>query len=71
MHCDTSEKAKIFCDFLDKSGRTWSNGIPYKERVNFCINGTTYYFNDGTYSSKEYAEENGYTVLEFDDFNWE
>ena len=27
MHCDTEEKAKIFCDFLHDAGRMWNSGV--------------------------------------------
>lgn len=29
MHCDTKEKAEIFCNYLHKMGRTWRNGKSY------------------------------------------
>ena len=73
MHCDTSEKAEIFCNFLDKSGWTWNSGTSYKKMTcweNYNKD-TIYYFNHGVYNNKKNAERIGYTVLEFDDFDWE
>lgn len=73
MHCDTEEKAKIFCDFLHNLGRKWIGGSLYKDETSWevCKKDTVYYFNHGVYCDKEYAEKEGYIILEFDDFNWE
>lgn len=72
MHCDTEEKAKIFCDFLDDEGRTWISGVAYNGETFWekYKKDTVYNFNKGTYAYKEYAEEESYTILEFDDFDW-
>ena len=29
MHCKTGKEAKIFCNYLDSIGRTWSSGNSY------------------------------------------
>lgn len=72
MHCDTEEKAKIFCDFLDNEGMTWFFGAAYNGETRWenYKKDTVYYFNRGSYCNKEYAEKEGYTILEFDDFDW-
>ena len=73
MHCDTSEKAEIFCNFLHNLGREWINGSLYKHETCWeeYNKDTVYNFNIGTYTHKEYAEKEYYTILEFDDFDWE
>ena len=73
MHCDTEEKAKIFCNFLHNAGRSWNAGTFYKEKTfweNYKEN-TVYLFNYGKYCNKRYTEDEGYTILKFDDFDWE
>lgn len=72
MHCDTSEKAEIFCNFLHNLDREWINGNSYKDETSWgkYKKDTVYYFNIGTYTHKEYAEKEGDTILEFDDFDW-
>lgn len=72
MHCDTEEKAKIFCDFLDNEGMTWFSGAAYNVETRWenYKKDTVYYFNHGSYCSKEYAEKDHQIILEFDNFNW-
>lgn len=72
MHCDTEEKAKFFCDFLHNLGTEWICGNSYKDETNWekYKKDTIYNFNIGSYTYKEYAEDEGYTILEFDDFDW-
>ena len=76
MHCDTEEKAKIFCDFLDNEGRIWFPEAVYNGETRWenYKKDTVYYFNDGAYAAyanKECAEDEGYTILEFDDFDFD
>lgn len=66
MHCKTLESAKTFCKFM-KSGKSpfytsylnWDNGYT-------CFN-----LNIDDCCSFEHAENHGYTILNFDNFDWE
>lgn len=70
MHCDTKEKAEIFCNYLHKMGRTWRNGKSYTFLKWFTYEDETVYcFNHGFYTYLSSAKKN-YTVLEFDDFDF-
>ncbi|SDY29575.1 dATP/dGTP diphosphohydrolase domain-containing protein [Eubacterium barkeri] len=71
MHCDTEEKAKVFCKYMDSVGLQWSTNVSYKNETNFGMNlkRTVYYFNDGRYGNKYFVDKD-YTILEFDDFDW-
>lgn len=73
MHCDTEEKAKIFCDFLHDAGRIWDSGILYNQRTFWEVykEKTVYCFDEGMFADVEYAIDFDYQVLEFDDFDWE
>lgn len=51
MHCDTKEKAKIFCNYLHEKGRTWRNGKSYTFLKWFTYEDETVYcFNHGFYT---------------------
>lgn len=72
MHCDTEEKAKVFCKLLHDSGKKWNAGLEYSE---FTLwheyeKNTCYDFNREQYSSINYFREEKYNILEFDDFDW-
>ena len=76
IHCETQEQAECFLSVLEKDGRTWCNGMAYlpdNSCWNTYKNATCYSFNDGTYSDYHYFknEDSRYTVLEFEDFEWE
>lgn len=74
MHCNTEEKANIFCKYLDSVGERWGNGKRYTDITNYDVNleDTVYYFIDGTFGSLDWAlSYDDVTVLEFDDFDWE
>ena len=56
MHCNTEEKAKIFCDFLHDAGRTWNSGVlynqiifwrTYKEKTVYCFGSSRFGFGIG------------------------
>jgi len=48
MHCNTKKQAQKFCNFLDKNGRVWNNGEPYKNtHWEESKEDSCYYFNDG------------------------
>lgn len=74
MHCKTEEEAEIFCEYLHSIGRTWGNGDSYKDDIRdriYAMYGaeTCFEFNIGRYGSKQcYEEEEGYTILEMEDF---
>lgn len=59
MHCKTKEEAKNFRDYMVKIGQPTLTSLRhyYGEYVNF--------FNRDTWDTKEYAEKNGYTILEW------
>ena len=64
MHCKTEEEAKDFTKYLIAIKAphipTCSLSCYYGKNV--------YFFNKGTWCSKEYAGEYGYTILEWSDF---
>lgn len=72
MHCNTEEKAKVFCDFLHDIGRVWEDNILYSEATRWEIyeSDTVYYFNTGFFGSIQYMIED-FIILEFDEFDWE
>ena len=73
MHCDTEEKAKTFLRFLYKCDRNWILGDSYLAKTNWETykEDTCYEFNDGTYCSLDQSKQKKYTILEFDDFDWD
>ncbi len=72
MHCNTEEKADIFCKFLHENGRKWMDGSSYLDYNYFeeCSERTVYYFNEGLYGDIIFAKSECYNILEFDDFDW-
>jgi len=76
MHCKTLEEAMFFLDYLRNLGRHWCNGERYAGTVtgtNFNSHGdaTGYAFNEGRYGNIPWYTEHDYTVLTFEDFEWE
>ena len=76
MHCSTEEQAEIFCQYLDRIGKTWSgvNHRRYSEvnHYNVYEDQTCYRFAYGTYCNLEFYKEDGsIIVLEFSDFEWD
>lgn len=72
MHCDTERKAEKFCKFLDNQGKRWLNRSDCLVDNN-CWTGAKMCYNfqgDVSYSNKEFYEDYGYIILEFDDFDW-
>lgn len=70
MHCKTKEEAEVFCRYLDSIGHKWITGDSYLLKNNWdkyeklmCYN-----FNKDVYSDKQYYEEEGYIILEMEDF---
>lgn len=72
MHCSTDKMAETFLKFLHKHGKSWRTWGSYLEETYFeCYKeNTCYLFNEGMFADLECAEENNYTVLEFNDFDW-
>lgn len=72
MHCSTNKMAETFLKFLHKHGKSWRTWGSYLEETYFeCYKeNTCYLFNEGMFADLECAEENNYTVLEFNDFDW-
>ena len=70
MHCKTEEEASIFCTYLYSIGRTWYSSDSYLSESYWdrYKESTCYNFNYGTYCDKPYYEEEGYTILEMEDF---
>lgn len=73
MHCDTEEKAKVFCNFLRYNNLTWCTGEDYA--IDNCWSNykekTCYEFNFGKYGKIDfYRSERDYQILEFNDFDW-
>ena len=71
IHCKTQEEAQNFCAYLHSVDRIWVDGNPYVvDNTNWYIyrENTVYHFNDGTYGTYKYAQDNGYTILEWEDF---
>lgn len=69
MHCDSALKARIFCNFMIRNGRKWSNGNSYKYTYfEFSPNSDVFYsFNEGTWGNFPFFLT---YPLEFDDFCW-
>lgn len=72
MHCSTDKMVETFLKFLHKHGKSWRTWGSYLEETYFeCYKeNTCYLFNEGMFADLECAEENNYTVLEFNDFDW-
>lgn len=68
MHCDTEEKAEVFCKYLHDNGKAMYLNYTYWTIFN---KSTCYNFNTGTYADIIYYENKGCQILEFDDFDWE
>jgi hypothetical protein len=71
MHCATKEDALIFLDFLDSAGMRWCNGRSYIEFTPWRGADECYNFNEGRHGSLEFYTQNGCTILEYDDFEWD
>lgn len=70
MHCKTEEEAKTFCKYLDSIGHIWGSGESYLLENYWYIYraSTCYNFNTDRFYSKQHYEEEGYTILEMEDF---
>lgn len=72
MHCKTIEDAEIFLSILDESGRSWGSGRSYKRTSYYDAfrEQTCYAFNIGQYGRIDSYLDLGFTILEFDSFDW-
>lgn len=71
MHCNTEEKANVFCKYLNSVGRKWNSDCSYLEANEWAYykEDTCYNFNYGTFCDyNSYCID--YTILEFDNFDW-
>ena len=72
MHCDTREKANVFCKYLHSLGKKWIGGEPYLiSKYDAYYERTAYRFITDTYSDLAYYKSQKCNVLEFDDFEWD
>ena len=71
MHCDSKDKAAMFCKYLDSIGLKWSSGGSYLDDNFWTMEKeeTCYSFNDGLFGAVNFVDD-GYKILEFDDFDW-
>lgn len=75
MWCKTEKEAKKFGRLMDSHGRQWfSINAPkdyeHNTRWEDYDKETCYAFNDGLYGDVRFLTRNGYTVLNFSDFDW-
>ena len=70
MWCKKKEYAEEFCRLMDENNLTWSTGESYLKYNywNDCTIETAYSFNIGGYCSKEWCRNDGYTILDFEDY---
>ena len=72
MHCDTEEKATIFCSFLHSLGKRWCDDTSYlSTHYNSYKSEMCYRFHIGRYASRDYYTCHRSQILEFDDFEWD
>ena len=62
MHCKTQDEARDFHNYMKSIGR------PIMVSPRCCCGDNVSFFNKGTWDKKEYAEDLGYTILEWSDF---
>lgn len=73
MNCYTIEERNVFFEFLNSHKRKWCTGERYSSRGTEWYDKkeeTCYAFNVGEYSRRAFYADNGYTVLNFEDFDW-
>lgn len=67
MHCKTLESAKTFCEFMKANNKsTLDSSIWNKHKGETCFDVEGF-----CYGSFEVYENKGYTILDFDNFDWE
>lgn len=72
MHCKTEEEAVAFLEYLHGLGHKWNGGESYRKHTNFDRYGdnTCYEFHQRKFGRLPYFIEEGYDILEFEDFDW-
>ena len=70
MHCKTKEEARDFCNYLHNIGKRWNNYTSYLDKTDWSTykSNTVYLFHENLYWSINNAKQNGYTILEWEDF---
>lgn len=70
MHCKTPEEAREFCKYLHRLGKRWCTGDSYLFMSQWYTHtqDTVYFFNTDMHGSLQYAQENGFTILEWADY---
>lgn len=72
IHCDTGEKAKKLLKAFDKAGYHWISRERYIAHTNWVYyKEETCYSDDGCYGSVEDLKRHGYTIIEFDEIEFE
>ena len=72
MHCKTEEEAQIFTSYLHRIGKTWVTGSSYTDQLGFAYGeDSCYNFNKGTHANINTYKDASYTILEFENFDWD
>ena len=66
MHCKTKAEVEEFCDYLRQYNAYHNASAVY----NMYNGSTCFNFNSDTHASEKFYKENGFTILEFSNFNW-
>ena len=69
MHCATKAEAEEFEKCLRKQGSFLLSKDSSFLSWSICGSGTVYFFNNHSYDHIDYAEEKGYVILEWKDFD--
>lgn len=69
MHCATKAEAEEFEKCLRKQGSYLLSKDSSFLSWSICGSGTVYFFNNHSYDHIDYAEEKGYVILEWKDFD--
>lgn len=68
VHCKTEEEAKDFCKQMHEHGMKWCNGESYLKNTNYIVHEGTCYYGSGEYSTRDFAENYNYKILEWSDY---
>lgn len=69
VHCKTEEEAKDFCKRMHEHGMKWCNGESYLKNANYnAHHERTCYYGSGECSSRDFAENYNYKILEWNDY---
>lgn len=73
IHCDEEWKAKIYCDYMHSLGYKWAGNESFEETTFFDRNDTKTCYRPATrtYAGLGYYRAGGFTVVEFDYFEWD